>query len=137
VWDDFVPTPFGHLIDRFFNDAIGRSGGTAYAFVPQVDIIEREKAFEIHLAVPGMDKNEFKIDVDGNRLTVAGERRWTAELKEFRHREIRYGAFRRAFVLPDEVDTERIEARYEKGVLSLVVPKNEKKLQKKTTIEVA
>jgi HSP20 family protein len=136
VWADFTPTSFGHLIDRFFNDPISRSGGTAYAFSPQVDIIEREKDFTLQVAVPGMDKDEFKISVDGDRLTVAGERKQVTESKDFRHRELRYGAFSRSFVLPDEVDKERIEARYDKGILSLVIPKAEKKLQK-TTIKVA
>ena len=47
VLDGFVPTSFSHLVDRFFNESTGRSGGSAYSFVPKVDIIENEKAFEI------------------------------------------------------------------------------------------
>lgn len=134
-WGDFTPTTFNSLIDRFFNDSIDRFGGTSHSFVPQVDVIERDKAFEINLAAPGMNKEDFKVDVDQNRLIIEGERKWSEDRKDVRRREMHYGAFRREFVLPDEVDGERVEARYEKGILSLVLPKS-KKLQR-TTIKVA
>ena len=59
--NDFVPTSFSNLIDRFFNESVSRSGGSAYSFVTRVDIFEAEKAFEIHVAVPGMKKEDFKL----------------------------------------------------------------------------
>ena len=138
VLNDFVPTSFNHLVDRFFNESLGRSGGSAYSFVPKVDIIEDEKAFEIHLAVPGMSKEDFKIDLKDNQLTVSGERKFKngVEEKNYRSVETQYGAFSRIFVLPENVNAERIEARYNNGILELVVPKDEKKLLK-TTIKVA
>lgn len=136
VMDDFVPTTFNHLIDRFFNESIGRSGGSAYSFVPKVDIIETEKAFEINLAVPGMKKEDFRIDLKDRHLTVSGERKFTKDEKQFRSVETQYGAFSRAFVLPENVDGEKIEAKYDSGILELVLPKDEKKLLK-TTIKVA
>jgi len=138
VLNDFVPTSFSHLIDRFFNESIDRSGGSAYSFVPKVDIIENEKSFEIHVAVPGMDKSDFKIDLKDNRLSVSGERKFTKEMdeKHFRSIETQYWAFRREFVLPENADAEKIQAKYNNGILELVVPKDEKKLLK-TTIKVA
>ena|SRR5687768_3478678 len=138
VLNDFVPTSFNHLVDRFFNESLGRSGGSAYSFVPKVDIIEDEKAFELHLAVPGMSKEDFKIDLKDNQLTVSGERKFKngVEEKNYRSVETQYGAFSRIFVLPENVNAERIEARYNNGILELVVPKDEKKLLK-TTIKVA
>lgn len=138
VLNDFEPASFSHLMDRFFNDSMGRSGGSAYSFVPKVDIIEDEKAFEIHLAVPGMSKEDFKIDLNKDRLVVSGERKFTRKTdeKHFRSLETPYGAFRREFILPENVDAEKIEARYINGMLELVVPKDEKKLLK-TTIKVA
>ena len=137
VLDDFVPTSFSHLIDRVFNESIGRSGGSAYSFVPKVDIIEHEKAFEVQLAVPGMNKEDFKIDVKDNRLTISGERKFKKETgdKHFRSVETQYGAFGRTFVLPENVDAEKIEAKYNDGILELIIPKDEKKLLK-TTIKV-
>jgi HSP20 family protein len=138
VLNDFVPTTFNHLVDRFFNESLGRSGGSAYSFVPKVDIIEDEKAFEIHLALPGMSKEYFKIDLKDNQLTVSGERKFKngVEEKNYRSVETQYGAFSKIFVLPENVNAERIEAKYNNGILELVVPKDEKKLLK-TTIKVA
>ena len=138
VLNDFTPTSFSDLVDRFFNESNGRSGGSAYSFIPKVDIIENEKAFEIHVAVPGMNKEDFKIDLKDNRLTVSGERKYTKEKNEkhFSSFETQYGTFRRAFALPENVDGEKIEARYSNGILELVVPKDEKKLLK-TSIKVA
>jgi HSP20 family protein len=136
VMDDFVPTSFNRLIERFLNESNGRSGGSAYSFVPKVDIIEIEKAFEILLAVPGMNKEDFKIDLKENHLTISGERKFGREEKNFRSIETQYGAFRREFILPENVDGEKIQAKYNNGILELVVPKDEKKLLK-TTIKVA
>src|SRR5688500_14975211 len=138
VLDGFEPTSFNNLIDRFFNESIGRSGGSAYSFVPKVDIIEDEKAFQIQVAVPGMDKEDFKIDLKENRLVVSGERKFSkkSDEKHFRSIETQYGAFRREFVLPDNVDGEKIEAKYDRGILGLVIPKDEKKLLK-TAIKIA
>src|SRR5205085_6511347 len=77
--NDFVPTSFSNLIDRFFNETASRTGGSAYSFVPRVDIIENDKAFELHVAVPGMKKDDFKIDLNDNYLTISGERKFTKE----------------------------------------------------------
>jgi HSP20 family protein len=135
--NDFIPTSFGHLIDRFFNDSLTRGGGSAYSFVPKVDIIEAEKAFEIHVAVPGLEKENFKIDLDENRLTISGERKFSKEKKESNlyRVETQYGNFSRAFTLPDNVDASKITAAYKNGILEITVPKDEKKLEK-TTIKV-
>jgi HSP20 family protein len=103
-----------------------------------VDIIENEKAFEIHVAVPGMNKEDFKIDFKENLLTVSGERKYTREKdeKRFKSIETQYGSFSRRFSLPENVDAEKIQAKYNNGILELTVPKDEKKALK-TTIKVA
>jgi HSP20 family protein len=127
--NDFVPTSFSTLIDRFFNDDATRSGGSAYAFAPRVDVVEDEKAFEIHLAVPGMNKEDFKIELNENQLTVGGERKISKEKKEnnFLSIETQYGKFSRTFALPENVDALKIQAQYENGILLLTLPKDEKK----------
>ncbi|MEO5602828.1 MAG: Hsp20/alpha crystallin family protein [Cyclobacteriaceae bacterium] len=136
--NDFLPISFGNLVERFFNESVSRSGGASYAFVPKVDIIENETAFEIHLAVPGVSKEDFKIDLKDHHLTISGERRFGTEKSEnnFKLMESQYGTFRRSFALPENVDGEKINASYKDGILALVVPKDEKKLLK-TTIKVA
>jgi HSP20 family protein len=135
--NDFTPTAFSNLIDRFFNESAARSGGSSYSFIPRVDVIEDEKAFEIHVAVPGMNKDEFKIDLNDNYLTVSGERKYTRDKKEnnFHSLETQYGTFSRSFTLPENVDATKISAKYVNGILELNIPKDEKKILK-TTIKV-
>jgi HSP20 family protein len=135
--NDFVPTSFSNLVDRFFNESMSRSGGSSYSFVPRVDIIETDKAFEINLAVPGMKKEEFKLDLNDNFLTVTGERKFTKEQNEknFHSIETQYGTFSRSFSLPENVDSSKISAKYVDGILEITVPKDEKKTLK-TTIKV-
>ena len=135
--NDFVPTTFSNMIDRFFNDSLSRSGGSAYSFVPKVDIVENEKAFELHVSVPGMNKDDFKLDLNDNFLTVSGERKFTREKNEnnFHSIETQYGTFSRSFSLPENVDATKISAKYDNGILEVTVPKDEKKTLK-TTIKV-
>jgi HSP20 family protein len=135
--NDFVPTTFSNLIDRFFNESLSRQGGSAYSFVPKVDIIENEKAYEIHLAVPGVNKEDFKLDLNDNFLTVSGERKFTKEQKDRNYHSIetQYGSFSRSFGLPENVDAGKISAKYNNGILEILVPKDEKKTLK-TTITV-
>lgn len=135
--NDFTPTSFSNLIDRFFNDAVTRSGGSSYSFVPRVDIVENDKAFEIHVAVPGMNKEDFNIDLKDNFLTISGERKFTEEKKDknFHSIETQYGTFGRSFALPENVDAAKISATYVNGILLITVPKDEKKALK-TTIKV-
>ena len=128
--NDFVPTTFSNIIDRCFNESVARSGGSVYAFTPRVDIIENEKNFEILVAVPGMNKEDFSIDINENYLTVSGERKFTKERKEnaFRSIETQYGSFSRSFSLPDNININSIEAEYKNGILEIVLPKDEKKM---------
>ncbi len=135
--NEFVPTSFSNLIDRFFNESVSRSGGSVYSFVPRVDIVEAEKAFEIHVAVPGMNKDDFKLDLNDSLLTISGERKFTKEKKDnsFHSIETQYGNFSRSFTLPENVDVNNISAKYVNGILEITVPKDEKKTLK-TTIKV-
>jgi len=135
--NEFVPTNFSNLIDRFFNESLSRAGGSQYSFVPRVDIIETEKAFEIQLAAPGMNKDDFKLDLNDNYLTISGERKFTKDKKDnnFRSIETQYGTFSRSFSLPENVDAGNISAAYNNGILEVVLPKDEKKVLK-TTIKV-
>jgi HSP20 family protein len=131
--NDFVPTTFNSLIDRFFNESLGRAGGSAYSFVPKVDIVESDKAYELHVAAPGMNKEDFKIDLNENYLTISGERKFNKEKENnFRSIETQYGTFSRSFALPENVDAANISAQYTNGILEVIVPKDEKKTLKAT-----
>lgn len=130
--NDFIPTSFSNLVDRFFNDSMVRAGGST--FVPKVDVLENEQAFEIHFAVPGLNKEDFNIELKDNYLTVSGERKFSNEKKDKNYHSIEtsYGSFSRAFSLPENVDATKINAKYDKGILELTIPKDEKKALKQT-----
>ncbi len=133
--NDFVPATFSNLIDKFFNESLAKSGGSS--FVPKVDVIENDTQYEIHVAVPGVNKDDFKIDLHDNYLTISGDRKVTEDKKEknFRSIETQYGSFSRSFSLPENVAADKINAKYNNGILELTIPKDEKK-QLKQTIKV-
>lgn len=95
--------------------------------VPAVNIAEKQDHYEISLAVPGMKKNDFNIDVEGNMLTISAEAEEQREKKEERHtrREFNYTSFSRSFTLPEGIVRDKIDASYENGLLKLMVPKTE------------
>lgn len=128
------PASFGTMVDRLFNEF---QTSALKQFSPAVDIAEDEKGYEIQLALPGMKKSDFKIDLVDRKLTVSGERKQEEkkEGKNFHSVETQYGAFKRSFFVPEDVIEEGVEAVYEDGLLSLVLPKKEKKISK-ATIEV-
>lgn len=92
--------------------------------VPAVNITQEKGEYKIELAVPGMKKEDFKIDVDGNMLTISSEKEESNEEKQkrFTRKEYSYSSFTRSFTLPEEVNQEKIEAKYEDGVLKLLLP---------------
>ena len=132
---DLLPTSFSSLVDGFFNDSLTRSGGSA--FLPKVDIIETEKTYELHVAAPGLTREDFNIELNDNFLTVSGERKFSNEKNEKNYHSIetQYGSFSRSFSLPENVDSVKINAKYNNGILELIIPKDEKKAVK-TTIKV-
>ena len=94
---------------------------------PAANIIDNEKDFNIELAVPGMAKDDFSINLENDILTISVERK-EEEVKEernFTRREFRYDGFSRSFSLPDTIDQEKIKADYNNGVLSVMLPKSE------------
>lgn len=132
---NFSNRSFNSILDRFFNDTFDSSlGFKDYNYLPEVDIVETEKTFELELAVPGMKKEDFKLDFNEGKLTISGERKFEKEHKEVNYhtRETRYGAFSRSFYLPDNIDDSKIKAAYEDGILKVVVPKDDKKDLKRT-----
>jgi HSP20 family protein len=129
--NEFFP-PFS-LFDDFFsrdlwNRAMTNSSSTNTT-IPLVNIKEDNENFEVEMAAPGMDKKDFKVELDGNVLTITSEKEIQNEEKDgerYSRREFSYQSFQRSFQLPKEVvDAEKIEAKYENGVLRLVIPKKE------------
>lgn len=118
LMDDFF-TPWDGWLDKGLMGRINT--------VPAVNISETKDEFKVALAAPGMKKDDFSIDMEGNMLTISCEKEDNKEEKDhrFNRKEYSYSSFSRSFTLPDEINKEKIEARYEEGVLKLVLPKKE------------
>jgi HSP20 family protein len=95
--------------------------------VPAVNITEDGNQYNVSLAVPGLKKDDFKIDIEGNMLTVSSEKEESKEEKDekFTRKEYSYSSFSRSFALPEDVKMEAIDARYENGVLKIGLPRRE------------
>lgn len=95
--------------------------------IPAVNITENKDHFNVSLAVPGMKKDDFNIDIEGNMLTISCEKEEKKEEKDKRYtrKEFNYSSFSRSFTLPEDVNKEKIEAHYEDGVLKMNLPKKE------------
>ena len=124
-------------VSRFFDDLFNEGFFNLPAeksFIPQVDISETEKAFELSFAVPGIDKKDINIDLNDGVLTVSGERKLHNETNEKNYHSVEttYGSFKRSFQLPDNINADHVDAKYEAGILNIIVPKDEKKSQKKS-----
>lgn len=94
-------------------------------FVPNVNTREGEFAYHIDADLPGVKKEDIKVDLKENILTISGERRYKEEVKheDYYRVETRFGKFSRSFTLPDDADIENIDASSDNGVLEIVVPK--------------
>jgi len=116
------------LFDDFFSPTNARAtGNTNHVWTPACDVAEEEGHYMLSLEVPGIPKDEIKIEVADNTVTISGERQSKNEKKEKGawYGERRYGKFQRSFTLPAGIDADKIEANYQDGVLSLMVPKAE------------
>lgn len=102
-------------------------------FAPVCEIVDEEKLYSISLDIPGMREEDLDIEVKDNHLHITGERKFTDKTTVLRS-ERRYGKFERVFSLPQNVNPEQIEARFENGVLDISLPKEEKSQTKKITI---
>ena len=131
--------PFPSIIDELLKpDWLG--GIQSFnANVPAVNIKETDTSFGIELAAPGKTKEDFNIEIDHNVLTISSEEKSEKEEVQgkYTRREFNYSSFRRAFTLPETVNTDSINATYENGVLYVALPKKEEALPKpKRLIEI-
>jgi len=127
-WDD----------DDFFNRSLTNWGVSNFSdsgtTLPAVNIRESEDSYDVEMAAPGMKKEDFKIELDNNVLTISSEKTEEYEDNEkekYSRKEFSYQSFQRSFNLPKEVvDEEKIKAHYRDGVLHLTIPKREEAKQK-------
>jgi len=116
---------FNDVFDSLLNDSF--LGDKLSSRVPAVNIAETENEFHIELAAPGLKKEDFKINLDKNVLSVSAEKKAenVEEGKRYSKKEYSYNSFVRSFTLPETVDYSKIEAAYTDGVLTLSIAKKE------------
>ena len=92
--------------------------------VPAVNITQKKNEYEVSLAAPGLKKEDFKINVEGNMLTISTEKEENTEEKNkrFTRKEYSYSSFSRSFTLPEEINQEKIDAKYQDGILKILLP---------------
>ena len=127
-----------NYFDRFFYRWPSFENETDAAWTPRVDINETDKEVTLDVELPGLEKKDVKVEVQDNTLKISGEHtnEKKADDKYWRRTERNYGKFERTFTLSDEVDENKITAKYKNGVLSLTLQKTEKALPKEITVEV-
>lgn len=120
----FLPT-FSSMVENFFSDEDFRSFWPALDTVPAVNVSETDKAFTVEVAVPGMKKEDFKVEVKDGMLTILAEAQKSNEEKKenYMRREFSYNAFKRTFWIPENVKPEEILAKYDNGLLKIELPK--------------
>ena len=127
----FYPTftsLFGDFFDKEFSDWTTSNFSPTQTTLPAVNIKETDDNFEVVMAAPGMNKKDFKINLDDNLLTISSEKENDNEEKneKYTRREYSYQSFTRSFTLPKNVvDATKISAKYENGELYIEIPKRE------------
>jgi len=119
---------FNDFLNRDWFDWNNQNYSLTNTTIPAVNIKETVNEFEVDVAAPGMSKEDFKIELNNNVLTISSEKQSENETKEGKNvtrREFSYQSFSRSFTLPAIVETERITAKYENGLLRVNIPKKE------------
>jgi len=121
---------FRNTVDDFFNDPVVQ-GSNARPFTPAVDIVNQEDQVELSVELPGINKEDITVNIEDRVLTISGEHKVENEEKNenYYRRERRYGSFKRAFSLSEEILTDEVSADYRDGILKITLKKDTAKEQ--------
>ena len=127
-------------MDRLFRRHVRSDRDNVADFMPPVDIVESNDGLMVKTEVPGLEKDNFKVSVEDNVLTISGEKKMEydeTDKDQNCHRvERTYGRFSRSFTLPNTVDVKKVNAKYRNGVLEVKLPKSEEAKPKEIEIDV-
>jgi HSP20 family protein len=147
LWNRTGLSPFVRLydfrpdLDRMFEAATTDANGAFAQWAPPMDVVETAEAILCRLEVPGMSIDDLDIRIEGNLVSITGEKKYEQRNGEgedgYRHVERRYGRFERCFTIPRSVETDKVRARYEQGVLTVELPKAEQAKPRRVAIESA
>ncbi|HAH10138.1 MAG TPA: heat-shock protein [Alphaproteobacteria bacterium] len=135
--------PFSALqneVNRIFDGFSRLTGGQELTLTaPRLDVAETAEAFEIHAELPGLSEKEVELSIAGDVLTIKGEKQSARDdkTKDYHLTERRYGAFSRSIRLPFTIDTDTAKASFEKGVLTVVIPKPKEQRAKSSRIPIS
>ncbi|MEW6701686.1 MAG: Hsp20/alpha crystallin family protein, partial [Bacteroidota bacterium] len=124
-------------IQRYFDDFTNFGFNFSENFYPRIDISENKNHINVSAEIPGVKKENIKITLQDNILTIEGEKKKESEEKEknFYRSERIYGSFKRCFTLPTQVDSENVDAKFEDGTLNIQLKKIESKAKNEKVIE--
>ena len=131
--------PLSDMVNNLFDNDLGDFFGKRFSD-PAANIIESNEAFMLDIAAPGMKKDDFKINLENNILTISAELedQKREDGKNYTRKEFYYGSFSRAFTLPKTIDLENIKADYENGILTISLPKkDEARVEMKKEIRIS
>ncbi|HEX6331236.1 MAG TPA: Hsp20/alpha crystallin family protein [Actinomycetota bacterium] len=141
-WDPFrdlvsIQDELNRLFGRTYSGIEPMRPTASGSWMPAMDVYETEEAIVATLELPGIDPSSVEVSVEDSTLTISGSREFSSEVKEeaFHRVERRYGSFTRAITLPQTADLEKVDARFDKGVLTVEVPKVEKAKPKKIEVK--
>jgi len=126
------------FIEKFFYGWPQFEREADISWSPRVDVNESEKEIIIEAELPGISKEDVKVEVKNNTLTISGERKQEkkTEKNNFYRIERHYGKFERSFGLPETVQTDKVNAKFKDGILTLTLPKSEKAIPKEISVNV-
>ncbi len=121
-WDTNLLPRFPNIIEKFFGKS---SHGEDVSTLPSVNISDENKAFDVNVALPGLDKKDVKVEIQNGCLVVSSEKQYEKEekAKNWMRREYGYTAFKRMFELPESADPEKVLAEMKNGILSIKIAK--------------
>jgi HSP20 family protein len=136
--------PFGGLVEDLFNGSLGRwidedlSKANLLGLFPPVNIRETKEAYELELVAPGLEKEDFKIKLEGKTLFISAEKKQQDQKEGSRHirHEYSFRAFKRSFTVDEAIDTAKIDAKYDQGILKVSLPKHEAQIPQEKEIAV-
>jgi HSP20 family protein len=135
--DQTIPRTFSQFLDNFFDEALYNKRPFEGSFMPGIDVRETDKNYEVEVALPGIKKDDIKVDLEDRLLTVSGERKYEKEEQGVKYHmvETRYGSFSRSITLPNNINRESVNATFEDGILKITIEKEENAVTKQIQIK--
>jgi HSP20 family protein len=132
-----IPRTFSQFLDNFFDEALYNKRPFEGTFMPVIDVRETDKNYEVEVALPGLRKDDIKIDLEDRLLTISGERKYEKENESVKYHmiETRYGSFSRSITLPNNINRESVNASFVDGMLKISIQKEESAVTKQIQIK--